>query len=326
MENEIYIGARDTQTAEQKALNFKFEEVCRAAGAVNWVEKLRSEWRSFPIRNQDGSSQCVCMTYSTELGIIFKQKYGVFMDFSSCYPYQQRKYPQWGGCTSEDIYDVFPKLGSLFENYMPSQNIGESACMKVPKLSYYDDLAKTFKVKRISLPINFETVASTIQETGKGVMVWFSFDHSEWTNIPEIKVTNPTGGHSVTAVDFTLKDGKKYLVIQDSWGLQYAMNGLRLISEEYFNARCYSASYLMTFQTLDTSDKTITRPKYDGKTIVSFQECMKWEGLFPANVGTMESYGPITRSACVAFQKRFGLVADGILGPKTKAKVLSIYN
>lgn len=324
MENEIYIGCRDTQTEEQKAKNYKFEEVCSSVAPVNWVEKPQNEWRHFNIRNQDGSSQCVTMTNSTEVGIIFRQKYGGdFMDFSSCFPYQQRKHLEWGGCTSEDIFEVFPKIGNLFENYMPSQNIGESACMAVPKKSYYDDLAKLYKIKRIALPIDFETVASTVQETSKGIMVWFKFDHSEWTDIPQIKVLNPAGGHSVTVVDFTLKDGKKYLVIQDSWGLQYAMNGLRLISEEYFNARCYQASYLMNFEVLDIS--TVTRPIYDGKTIVSFQKCMKWEGLFPANVTEIESYGPITKKACKDFQLKYGLIADGILGPITKAKVLSIY-
>jgi hypothetical protein len=70
-----YLGAIDNQTSEQKARNFKFGEVVTAPTLVNWIEKPRSEWKSYPIRNQDGSGQCVCMTYSTELGIIFQQKY-----------------------------------------------------------------------------------------------------------------------------------------------------------------------------------------------------------------------------------------------------------
>lgn len=321
---ENYKGCIDNQTDEQKELNYKFKEVVSAPQLVIWTEKPQSEWRHFNIRNQDGSSQCVCMTESTEMGILFMQKYGIFMDFSSCYLYQQRKHTEWGGCTSEDIYDVFPKLGGLFENYMPSQNIGESACMKVPKLSYYDDLAKLYKAKRIALPLDFETVASTVQATGKGVMIWVRFDHSEWTDIPEVKVANPTGGHSITVVDWTLKNGKKYLVIQDSWGLQYAMNGLRLISEEYFNARCFVAGYKLSFQMLEQA--LPIKPKYIARSISSAKDCFKWEGLFPNNIESNDIADNIFKGAVKSFQKRYNLSSDGIVGPITRGKLLEVYS
>lgn len=317
---ENYIGCRDTQTIEQKSLNYKLEEVCSAPQPVNWIEKV--EYKSYPIRDQDGSSQCVTMTLATEMGIIALQKYGIFIDFSSCFPYQQRKYPQYGGCTSEDLFDVFPKLGNVLESQMPSQKIGESACMKVPKLSYYNDLAKVFKIKRIALPLDFETVASTIQATGKGVSVWFKFDHSEWTDKPEVKVQNPRGGHSITVVDFTFINGKKYLIIQDSWGLSYAVKGLRFISEEYFNARCYQASYLLSFL---MQEQQGVRPTYISKSVSSAKDCLKWEGLFPTNVESNNVADNIYKTAVKSFQKRFGLVSDGIVGPITHQKLLELY-
>jgi len=316
----IYNGCRDTQTEEQKSLNYKLAEVCSSPQAVNWIEK--SNYKSYQIRDQDGSSQCVTMTLATEMGIIALQKYGTFIDFSSCFPYQQRKYPQYGGCTSEDLFEVFPKLGNILEILMPSQKIGESACMKVPKLSYFDDLAKTFKIKRIALPIDFETVASTVQATKKGVSIWVRFDHSEWTDKPQVLVENPEGGHSVTVVDFTLIGGKKYLVIQDSWGLNYAVKGLRFISEEYFKARCYQASYLLSFL-MQTEQGT--RPTYINKSVSSAKDCLKWEGLFPSNVESNEVADNIYKTAIKAFQKRFKLVSDGIVGPITRQKLSELY-
>jgi hypothetical protein len=324
MNDELYVGCRETQTPEQKGLNYSFAETCKATAPVIWLEKSRDKWRSFPIRDQAQSGTCVCQTMSTELGIIFQEKYKMWIDFSSSFPYQQRKYPETSGCTSEDIYSIFPKLGNIFESFMPSQFMSDKQVMEVKKEPYYDDLAKTYQIKRIALPIDFETIASTIQATGKGVMVWFRFHPKEWTNIPFISDYIPTSGHSVTAVDYILKDGKKYLVIQDSWGLAYADKGLRLISEEYFYERCYNASYLLTFQVQDNN--TIPeRPKFDG-SIVSAQKCFKWEGLMPGNIPEIENWGNITRQACIAFQKRYNITPQlGNFGPLTKAMLQKLY-
>lgn len=317
---ENYIGCRDTQSPEQKSKNYSFSEVCASPTPVVWLEKERDKYRSFPIRDQDGSGTCVCMTYATELGIIFKEKYGQFIDFSSSFPYQQRKYPETSGCTSEDIYEIFPKLGNCFEKEMPSQKMNDSQVMLVPKEKWFDDIAKTWNVKRIALPIDFEVIAGTVQATGKGVMVWFKFHPTEWTNIPFVSDKAPTSGHSVTVTDYILKGGKKYLVIQDSWGLAYADQGLRLISEEYFYERCYQASYLMSFRTQD-NETVPERPKFDG-SIVSFQKCMKWLGFFPSNIQEVEVYGNISRGACIKYQLARGITpALGNLGPITSARL-----
>jgi len=325
MKEEIYLGAIDTQTEEQKTKNFQLSEVVTSPAPVSWIEKKREDYISYPIRNQDGSGTCVVQTYATELGILFKNKYGVWMDFSSAFPYQQRKYPEQSGCTSEDIYEIFPKIGNVYEQFMPSQNLDDAGVMAVKRENYFADLAKTYKVMRIALPIDFETVASTLQATGKGVMVWFRFSHPEWTDIPQVLPQPTTSGHSVCAVDWTLKDGKKYLVIQDSWGLEYADKGLRLISEEYFNARCFLASYLKTFEIQD-NNTVIERPKFDG-SIISFQKCMKWLGYFPENVAEVESFGNISRSACVKYQISRGITPTlGNLGPITRSRLLEEFN
>ena len=326
MKEESYIGAIDNQTQEQKDKNYKFSEICTAPFPVVWHEKPQSDWTHYEIRDQDGSGQCVCMTYSTELGIIFNQKYGKFIDFSSSYPYQARKYAYQSGCTSEDVYSVFPKIGNVYESFMPSQKMSDSEAMLVTKENYYGDLALTYKVARISLPIDFETVASTIQATGKGVMVWFKFNPSEWTDKPFVSDKPITSGHSVTAVDFTLVDGKKYLIIQDSWGLAYAMKGLRLISEEYFNARCFLASYLMSFNT-QNNNIIPDRPHFKLNSVSSAKDCLKWEGLFPVNVPSNEVADNIFRTALIAYQKRYTIYPTlGNFGPLTNAHLLKIYN
>jgi hypothetical protein len=319
----IYNGARDTQTSDQKARNYSQTEFVSGPAPVTWVEKPQASWRKFSQRDQDSSGMCVVMTEATERGILALQKYSEWLDFSSSFLYQQRKYPTLAGCTSEDVYSIFPKIGDVFEKDMPSQLMNDVAAMAVPRLPYFSDVAKVFTAVRIQLPIDFETVASTVQQTGKGVMCWFHFSHDEWTATPQVLPQPTTSGHSVTVVDFTLVQGKKYLVIQDSWSLPLSMNGLRLISEEYFAARCFLASYLMNFQ-LQASAAPLC-PHFDG-SIVSAQECFKWEGFFPLNIADVENWGNITRAACIKFQIKYGITpAAGNFGPITKAKLLELY-
>jgi len=323
MDNTPYLGARDDQSTAQKAKNYNFNEVVATAGPVTWVEKTQDQWKKFPIRDQDGSGQCVVMTYAKECSIYFKEKYGVYVEFSSSYPYQYRTSPSLSGCSSTDIYSVFPKLGNVFESFMPSQKINDAGAMSVKKESYFDDLAKVYKFSRISMPTSFELVASTLEATGRAVMVWFRFSHDEWTNMPTVLPQPTTSGHSVTVVDYVLFNGKKYLVIDDSWGLAYAMNGQRLISEEYFNARCFLTSYLMNFRV--QNNDLVSRPKFDG-SIASMQDCLKWEGLFPVNVDSTGVIGNVTTQALISFQLRYNIKPSlGNFGPITKGKLLALY-
>lgn len=316
-----YIGCIDNQTEEQKQVNFKLDEVCLAPEPVVWEEK--AYFKSYPIRNQDGSYQCVCMTLATEMGILFSQKYEHWIDFSSSFPYLQRTNTSEGGCTSADIYSVFPKIGNVFESIMPSQNMSESDVEKVELKNYYKDLALPFTVKRVELPLDFETVCSTIQATKKGVMLWFRFNSQEWTNKPTVSINPLTSGHSVTAVDFGLIGGKKYIVIQDSWGLDQADKGLRYISEGYFNARCFLASYLKTFQTLKVIDTE--RPIFDG-SVKSLQDILKFEGFMASNIDSTGFFGTITKNALIKFQLKHNISpALGVFGPITMEYLTNNY-
>ena len=318
-----YNGAIDNQTSTQKLKNYKFSEVCTSPTPVIWLEKSQDQWKKYVVRNQDGSGMCVCMTYSTEMSIIFQQKYGVWKDFSSVYPYQARQNALQSGCSSVDVYSIFPKLGNVYESFMPSQGISDAQAMAVKKETYFEDLAKVYKIARIALPIDFETLASTIQATGKGVMVWFKFHPSEWIDKPFVSDKVPTSGHSVTAIDYFLVGGKKYLLILDSWGTNFAIQGYRLISEEYFNARCFLASYLMTFETQDNN--TTVRPSFKN-TVSSAKDCLKWESLFPGNVPSNDVEDNIFRTAVQKFQIRFNITPTlGNFGPITKSKLSLIY-
>jgi len=196
---------------------------------------------------------------------------------------------------------------------------------------------------------DIDLIASIIQETGKAVMVWFYFEYAEWTERPTIK--NPkldlyagaTCRHSVAAVDFTLtEDGKKALVIDDSWG-PTAGNGAgqRVIDEDFFRARNWFTAHFMNFA-YENGEMT-GKPKHQflkdlefsavfktDDEVVALQDCLKWEGLFPANVESSGYFGQITKKAVEGFQQKYDIARKGDagfgrVGPKTRAKLNQIY-
>jgi len=177
---------------------------------------------------------------------------------------------------------------------------------------------------------DIETIASIIQETGKAVMVWFYFNHDEWTDVPEVKreldaYASSTSRHSVTAVDFTLYQGKKCLIIEDSWGTSYGKAGQRIITEDFFKVRNFFAGHAMNF----TFNKPVVPPisKYtftlnmkqgdSNAEVKELQLYLKELGFYPKNSSATGYFGPVTKKAVVAFQLAHDLVGDGVVGPIT---------
>ncbi len=119
--------------------------------------------------------------------------------------------------------------------------------------------------------------------------------------------------------------GKKYLVVDDSWGLAKAIKGQRLISEEYFNARCFLASYLIDFK-IQNNDAMPERPKHILNSVSTAKDCLKWEGLFPSNVPSNEVADNIFRTALIAYQKRYNIQPTlGNFGPLTNGQLSKSY-
>jgi hypothetical protein len=168
----------------------------------------------------------------------------------------------------------------------------------------------------------------------------------EWTSEPEVKHENldlrgtNTARHSVAAVDFSLVNGKKALIIDDSWGTSYGQAGQRVITEDFFKARNFFVAYPMNFA---FDEKQATKPKYTftapllfGSTLPEvgeLQDIIKYEGLFPSNIESTGYYGSITAEAVMKFQKKYTVADESEIdslqgkrvGEKTIAKLNELY-
>lgn len=351
------LGARlDTRSEEEKLKDYKFEEIVASAAPVVWKEKDWDDIRQFPVFDQDGSGSCVAQTMAKLLGIIYWLKNGTYVHFSATHVYQRRFNKPSGGMNGVDSFNIAQK-GVTLEDLVPSQDMNDSEMDGIKIPLYKQQVGEIFKIGNyVQLPIkDIETLASTIQTTKKGVMVWFYFKHDEWKKeVPAVKYNDlvlsasSTARHSVTATDFLLYKGKKAIVIEDSWGVNTGNEGRRIITEDFFKARNWFAAYPIDFkfedQTQPSPVPSPEKPRHSfqaplkfGETsgeVVFLQEILKYEGTFPKNVGSTGYYGSITAKALYDFQVKHNVASMAELdslqgrlcGAKTIAKLNQLYS
>ncbi len=359
----------DTRPPEEKKNDPQFKEVVASANPVVWVEKPRSQWRKFPIQNQDGSGSCVAQTMRKIMGVYIWLKTGVFVLLSATHIYKRRRNRPAGGMGGIDAFEIAGK-GVTLEQFVASENMSDAQMDAANILPFMEEIGKIFKIgKPLELiPGDIETVASIIQTTGKAVMTWFYFAFPEWQIAP--KVLGPldlyapsTNRHSQASVDFTLLGksnmpdnpelwGKKALITDESWGFGTALEGQRVITEDWFKARNFFAAHFMNFafedQTLPAPAPVPVPPKpkpqYTFKKDLEFnpefsvdpdvkalQDILKYEGCLSIDVQSSGWFGVLTREAVQKYQLKRGIVSDassagyGRVGPKTRGVINAEY-
>lgn len=319
----------DLRPDSEKELDYKFEEIVSSAATVNWVEKPKSDWRKFQIYNQDGSGSCVAQTGRKLLSIMYWLVSGKWVDLSASHIYKRRANKPQGGMGGNDVFQIMQK-GTTENQYAPSDNMNDTQMDSVEVTPEEELIGKKYAIGNyLTVPVkDIDTIASIIQTTGKGVMVWFYWKYDEWLDVPEVKHTNlnlyaaDTCRHSVCAVDFTLYNGEKALIIDDSWDkVATALDGQRVITESFFKERNFFAAYPMNFR-YDQKHVFTKTLKFNPKFFVdeevkALQDILKKQGLFPSNVDTTGYFGAITLKAVKQFQTKYNLKPDGIVGPKT---------
>lgn len=341
----------DVRTLGEKSLDYKQSEVVATYDPVVWREKAQSEWRKFPIMNQNGSGSCVAFTAAKCLSIMYWLRTGEYVPFSPRHIYYRRSNKPAAGMNANDCWKIC-KEGVTLEVLLKSENMTDTQMDTLSLESYHKKTAEAFQlanwleVDGADIDEVFERVASTIQKTGKGVMVWFYFLVREWTVTPTIDTPNlslvgtDTARHSVCAVDFCLINGKKHLIIDDSWGTSYGAAGQRAISIDFFKTRNWYAAYPTNFTFESGKEMFKLKPAYNftldlefGMTnahVNALQFCLQYEGCFPANVGTTNYFGAITKEAVQKFQDKYNIAKPsdpgyGRCGPRTRAKLNELF-
>lgn len=332
MENEQYLGiVEDPRSELEKSFDFQHEELA-GANIPNWKEK--TEFKKYPMKNQDGSLSCVGQATAKMLGILQKE----YTNLSPKFIYTRRaNYPN-GGMWLPNALNIAVKEGSCLEETLPSDFKPESfmndKTQETPECAIEAKKYKGkafFEIKNISM-----NALAEVLEQGYPLLLGFRFDYDEWTEIPTVNPNSKNScGHGVTGTDYGILLGKKVISIDDSWGPYTGKGGQRFITEEFLKAKCFFAGYIMPV----TKQEEETEFHYKWEKYMVFnginnrddvkamQTALRILGLFPLEARIDGLYGPITRKAVSDFQKKYlpsnnkGIQA----GPKTIAKLNEMF-
>lgn len=307
--------------------DYKLEEIA-SVGIPLWKEK--KEYNHYTIRDQSSSYSCVAQSIATLLEAMLK-KNGKEIPVSAKPIYLSRT-NQGGGMYFREAMDIGSKDGSTLECLVPSQNMTEEQMNDDNDITMFDVYVGDILsgMAYISVPFDFNAIASVL-DNGNPLIVGFSWDYDEWDKeFPKIKETSKKPyNHCVTIVDYTLINGVKYLVIQDSWGKNKGRNGLRFISEEWTNRMIACWYYeLMMFNDKepDTNQKFEKDLEFGMRDpdVIRLQDFLKSQGYFPTNTESTGYYGSITVKAVRDFQLAKGIILSpeeggaGRCGQKTR--------
>lgn len=304
----------DPREKKEKEKDFQSEEIATFA-PVTWVRKPESDWQKYPIFNQDSSGSCVAQTVTKVLGIENFSEEGKFIHFSARDIYSRRKnYPSRGMWFQDGM-----KLGHegvTLEQLMPSQNLNENA------MNNFKDRTPLTKLigkpgkggNYLALPLSIENIASYLHSSKKAVLLGVKFGSKEWDReVPKILNRLTPYYHAITATDFTLTpDGKKALVIEDSWGTNRGINGRRLVSEEWWKqGRITGAWHFMFLQNEWKEEDEKPKAKFEKNLyyglrndpeVARLQECLSYLKMFPSSVTFTGNFYGITLRAVKLFQ------------------------
>jgi hypothetical protein len=302
----------------------EFNEVVAKASSVTWIEKSPDDWRTFSPQYQYSSSACVAFTIAKIAQVLYYLKTDRKIKFSPGWIYRQRT-PKVEGMGIDNAINIAGS-GLPTEELYPSEGLTEWEMNSLRDIKYIKGVAEEFaiSVNWVETPLDFDTVASTIQNTQKAVMMWFEFGGSgEWFGnpIPVDKGQYKIYRHSLAAVDFTLFNGIEYLVIEDSAEVKGRFGHRRLVSRDFFNKRCFLSRYPLNFK-FDANKAS--KPTFSGST-TSLQDCLKHFGTFPSNIPSTGYMGNITIQAVKDFQKANNIQQTGTVGPVTTAKLRELF-
>lgn len=342
----------DTRTEAEKQRDYSFFEVVAAAAPVVWQEKKKPDgvnmkwgdavWRKFPEIYQYISGSCVAQTGRKLLGIMYYLRYGNWIDFSATDIYQRRSNKPAAGMGGDDVFKIMQQGVSL-NMFVPSDGMTDEQMDAEVVEPPAKMVREIFKLKnRVVLPTgSIELVASTIQETKKGIMCWMYWDFDEYGAVPVVKravqPASAEGRHSTPFIDFILGSkknlpdypaawGKKCLVMDESWEPKSGLDAQRVITEDFFKARNYYVAYPIDFVFDEgaASEKPRSRFEKDlsfiplnarkeisdparsdaqAAEVIKLQDMLRHEGLFPANIPSTGYYGALTAEKVLAWQK-----------------------
>jgi len=330
----------DPRSIEEKNKDYKYEEIASASPLV-WKEKTPSEWISYPIRNQGKAGTCVGFSSAKHSSINNKAETNEWMELSPISVYLNRKNQDSKGMWLQDSGDILCSKGICEDSLMPSDNLTEAQANDHSKITPETEKnALLYKGKSYYfIGADIDKIAQAIEDKGS-VMLTFCSNYEEYTSVPKYLGGTATWCHCVAAVDYIMYEGKKALIIEDSWGRGGTQfGGRRIFKEDFLKARMTGCMVI-----IDHKPVIIEKPKHtftetlfysmrNDHDVEMLQKILQYEGFFPSDYDATGNYFEVTRKGVLAFQRKYKVASESELnqlngrrvGPKTIKKLNELY-
>jgi len=330
----------DPRPKKEKKKDWNADELLAGAPVIRWEEKKK--WKKYTERNQKSTYTCVAQTVSKLLEVNEKKETGQTVVFSASKPYAERTNTGAGSWLQEMLkYAVDPAYYTT-EKEMVSQFLSSDAEMEKIAKEWNGNCAKIAKKyagkSYLTVNTDIDSIAYWVSR-GYGVSILIYATYKEWSlKYPKIKdnvsLVNAPIRHAIAVVDYGLRNGKKYLKIEDS--AHFGGRSERWINEEFVNKRCYGAGFVF-----DKPNEEIELiPYFEFKTnlfygmrnnpdVVELQKKLKVLGFFPEAIPCTGNFLEITRQAVEKYQRFYkvasewelNVVRGKIVGIKTRNKL-----
>lgn len=298
----------DPRDVEAKERDYKTSDLAGAIDEIEWKEE--TEVIAYEPRQQNSSLSCMAQAAAKGLETFTKKVY------SAHPPYRSRSNYPSGGMWLQNLLDIMKNIGTNYESICKSQYLNEK------EMNRDIECATPFKAKGYGFPDrqnNIDDIAKAIQKYGHCVILIHANKNEYTKPIPEvIQGSTIDFGHGICAIGYYLRDGKKVLKIEDStgWNSTIDKKGTRYLTEDFLKARCSGSGY-MIMEDPQYIFKTFMKKGFVSNEVKELQKRLNKElGLFLAVDG---KFGFFTENAVKDYQKRNGLVSDGLVGAKTRA-------
>lgn len=296
---EEYIGGVIEDPREDKSRDWQHKEFATAV-VLSWLPKEQKDWKSYTLRNQDGSGSCVAQGASKSL----ETKLGEVM---SAYPiYQERKNYPTTGMWLQDMGDILKKKYTVKEVDAPSQMMNDTMMNVKKDFSQVTDKYGIEGYVFVDCK-DIDAIGSLIA-SGTSVVLTFGSNYQEWSDVPSVQ-GNVKWGHCVCGTDQILYNGQKAIVIEDSWGKFNQWKGQRVITEDFLKARCTGAMYFINPKKLDGkvhhTFNLVMMYGMKNDEVRILQDVLKQDGCFPTGVNSTGFYGNATAHAVDKFQRKY---------------------
>jgi len=348
---------QDNRMIEDKEKDYLTEEILAMAVPLNYI--TWEEWKvkeenikmlaDIQVNNQNNVGSCASQAGSLALAINNYIEDKKFLKFSAKPIYARRRNKISAGMYMDDLGNICREYGTVPEILYPSPNDTEAnmSCLE-GYLSAYESIAKVLRVKNyfwLYQTTNIDSFAQ-ILALGKPVVMTVIFGDGEFGEIaPEVKPVPTKYGHAITILPnaYFTYNGKKAILIQNSWGDFRYYGGRQILTEDWFiNNRVVCGIWFEDLNNLSVFNEQVEKPKYNfvnnlyygmnNDEVKILQKCLATEKdddgyLFPLYQTATGYFGGITLQAVKRFQTKYEIEpVAGYVGIKTRTKLNQLFN